>query len=1193
MERSFAAKRRGFAVFACLMLALASAQVQAQSCTGTPQVSIDPASQTVPESIPGTPTTVRLTAVTNKTGATYSWVQTAGPAVTLVPGSTVASPTFTAPSVGATKLEFRLTVRCSTGNAGIATTVVNVTDVVTNAPPTAVASATPAIAQEGTVVTLDGSASYDINPGTTLTYSWTQTGIGPTSPAVTLTPTNAAGSIVTFTAPNTPLTTGAVLTFRLTVSDGTLTGIADQSVNIVWTNDPPIASLACPAGGVLVVDEGDLVQLDGTGSTDSDGSIVGYRWSQAVGLPNLGLGALDTPSIAFYAPALGYQQLGNVAITLTVTDDVGATADSTCVLFINDVTPPAIDVPASVTLEAESAAGTAFSYSATVLDAVDHQVPQPLACDPPSGSTFPLAAAPGNQTVTQVSCSAQDSAGNQGSAGFSVTVQDTTAPEIQVPGSHAVESQGPGGAIADYGPIATTDAVDGAGTATCLPASGTLFPNGETAVQCTAVDARGNGSQAGFVVVVHDLTPPAFGPAPDVLAEAQSAAGASVAYALPVATDLVDGEVAVGCIPAPGSTFAIGSTGVTCSASDLSGNSAQVQFNVIVADTTPPVLTLPSDITAEATSAAGAAVSFIASALDLVDGNVAVACLPASGSVFPLGSTEVSCSATDARGNSATASFGVEVVDSTPPVIEPYADVGPIEATSPAGAQVFYGAPATSDAVDGPGIATCAPPSASIFPLGLSVVTCTAQDAAGNTAVPTSFNVTVHDTTAPVVTAPPDVGPVEATAPLTPVDPGTATAVDAVGVVSQSSDAPVPAAFPVGVTTITWSAQDAAGNTGTASSTVTVVDTTAPALSGVSGDIGPVQATSPGGAVVAWTAPTAIDLVDGSVAVACTPASGSAFAIGTTSVTCSARDSAVRPGFPEGNVATQGFSVTVVDTAPPVLAGVSPDLTVEAASAAGTVVTWPAPTAVDVVDGDRPVGCSPASGSLFPFVVGGPPIQVTCSSSDTRGNSASAGFTVSVLDRTKPVISGATSQTLVATSPAGAVATFAPTAHDTVDPSVAVVCSHQSGDTFAPGNTVVQCTATDDSGNQASASFTISVRYAWSDFLRPIDNLPLTNTVKAGSGIPVKFSLGGNMGLSIIESGYPRSVRINCVSDAPEAEVETTVNAGGSSLTYDATANQYVYVWKTDKAWAGTCRQLQLQLADGSAMKLANFKFTK
>ena len=56
--------------------------------------------------------------------------------------------------------------------------------------------------------------------------------------------------------------------------------------------------------------------------------------------------------------------------------------------------------------------------------------------------------------------------------------------------------------------------------------------------------------------------------------------------------------------------------------------------------------------------------------------------------------------------------------------------------------------------------------------------------------------------------------------------------------------------------------------------------------------------------------------------------------------------------------------------------------------------------------------------------------------------------------------------------------------------------------------------------------------------------------------------------------------------------IEETVTAGGSSLSYNATTNQYTYVWKTDKAWANTCRQLHVKLSDGTN-HVADFKFTK
>ena len=82
------------------------------------------------------------------------------------------------------------------------------------------------------------------------------------------------------------------------------------------------------------------------------------------------------------------------------------------------------------------------------------------------------------------------------------------------------------------------------------------------------------------------------------------------------------------------------------------------EFNI---DTKPPILTLPANINTLATSPSGAAVSYVASANDGIDGSVPIACLPASGSTFPLGTTTVNCSSSDSHGNTATGSFTVTV----------------------------------------------------------------------------------------------------------------------------------------------------------------------------------------------------------------------------------------------------------------------------------------------------------------------------------------------------------------------------------------------------------------------------------------------------------------------------------------------------------------------------------------------------
>ena len=116
--------------------------------------------------------------------------------------------------------------------------------------------------------------------------------------------------------------------------------------------------------------------------------------------------------------------------------------------------------------------------------------------------------------------------------------------------------------------------------------------------------------------------------------------------------------------------------------------------------------------------------------------------------------------------------------------------------------------------------------------------------------------------------------------------------------------------------------------------------------------------------------------------------------------------------------------------------------------------------------------------------------------------------------------------------------------------------------------------------------------YNFSGFFPPVDNPPTLNIVKAGSGVPVKFSLSGDQGLNILAAGYPKSMKIDCMTSDSQDAIEETVTAGGSSLTYDPITDQYIYVWKTEKGWAGPCRQLIVRLNDGTD-HTANFKLTK
>ena len=318
---------------------------------------------------------------------------------------------------------------------------------------------------------------------------------------------------------------------------------------------------------------------------------------------------------------------------------------------------------------------------------------------------------------------------------------DTTPPVITTPGNITAEATGPTGAVVTYA-VSATDP-DDAATVSCAPGSGSTFPLGPTTVACTATDTHGNTANASFTITVKDTTPPVITTPGNITAEATGPSGAAVSYTA-TASDAVDGSVTPICSPASGSTFALGTTTVNCTATDAHGNAANGSFTVMVQDTTPPALTPPANITAEATGPSGAAVSYTATASDAVDGSVTPICSPASGSTFALGTTTVNCTATDTHGNATNGSFTVTVHDTTPPALTLPANITAV-ATSAGGAVVTYAVSAT-DPDNDPSTLTisCSPPSGSTFPAGVTTVTCTATDPARNTGTGT-FQVAVVD----------------------------------------------------------------------------------------------------------------------------------------------------------------------------------------------------------------------------------------------------------------------------------------------------------------------------------------------------------------------------------------------------------------------------------------------------------------
>ena len=312
-------------------------------------------------------------------------------------------------------------------------------------------------------------------------------------------------------------------------------------------------------------------------------------------------------------------------------------------------------------------------------------------------------------------------------------------PSISCPGN-ITQDNDPGvcGAIVNYPPPTVSTSCPGV-TFSCSPASGSLFPVGETTVTCTATDICGGTGECSFTVTVNDTEPPKI-QCPNNITKANDPGecGAIVTFQ-PTVTDNCPG-VTFSCSPASGSFFSVGTTPVTCTATDASGNTATCSFTVTVNDTEPPKIQCPNNITkANDPGECGAIVTFQPTVTDNCPG-VTFSCSPASGSFFSVGTTPVTCTATDASGNTATCSFTVTVNDTEPPIINCPANI--TVAIAPCQVEPIVNFAPTASTNCGVASVTCFPPSGSFFNVGTTTVTCTATDIHGNSST-CNFYVTV------------------------------------------------------------------------------------------------------------------------------------------------------------------------------------------------------------------------------------------------------------------------------------------------------------------------------------------------------------------------------------------------------------------------------------------------------------------
>jgi hypothetical protein len=388
----------------------------------------------------------------------------------------------------------------------------------------------------------------------------------------------------------------------------------------------------------------------------------------------------------------------------------------------------------------------------------------------------------------------------------------------------------------------------------------------------------------------------------------------------------------------------------------------------------------------------------------------------------------------------------------------------------------------------------------------------------------------------------------------------------------------------LGDVSVTVTARDHAGNETVVTNTVTVVDETKPEVTLTSPAHGAVYGR--GENVTADY--SCADEANGSGIESCVGdvADGNAVdtsVLGEHTFTVQATDRA-------GNTGSKSATYTVVDTTAP-----------------GITVTTPAPGAVyglgeqipaDYACDDEPGGSGVAT--CTGTVADGAGVDTssvgetsfTVEATDNAGNSASKSVTYTVVDQAPPAID--------LTAPAdGAVYSLGQQV------AAAYSCDDQPGgsgvascegtvangapiDTSSFGEHSFEVNAADHAGNTASRTVTYSVAYDFDGFLSPVLNMPNVNRWKAGLPVPIRFSLNGFRGPRPEADGYPRSTRCG----GGDTELIARAAKKRPAFEYNRHADRYVMLWKTEREWAGDCREFVLRLDDGS-VHVAQFQFTK
>lgn len=764
---------------------------------------------------------------------------------------------------------------------------------------------------------------------------------------------------------------------------------------------------------------------------------------------------------------------------------------------------------------------------------------EPTVSDDCGGATFVSDVAQGAELppgINVITFTATDDHGNLASGSFTITVTETVGPQIVQLPVFPVVSADPQSCTAFVtweDPVAT-DACSEV-TVVSSHANGSEFPIGQTMVVFSATDVSGNEDIDAIIVTVEDNSAPVIEQLPNIeVSSLTTACNATVTWIDPVVTDCSGVATLTQNFLQP----LVGIPGirnVIYTATDANGLSSTMTFSVNIVDDTPPTLVgLPADMVLN-TDPGSCGATVIWDPPAVVD-NCDLELEPTSNfdppSTFGVGVTTVVYTALDPFGNETVGSFTVTVNDLDIPVF--ISTPGPVLAstsTSDCSEVVTWTPPVAVDCSANLTYTASHEPN-SVFPLGTTEVTYEVSDLTGFSSV-ISFPVTVTDGFGPSFQdVPADITqaviPTECSATVSWIEP---TAVDSCGSSVLSSSHSPDTVFQVGVTPVTYTATDDSGNISQVSFNVTVTDGNPPQFSGVISDLVADTALGLCQAQVFWDEPAAIDDC-ANVVVTSTHSSGSFFDKGVTTVIYTASDGG-------GEVDQFSFNVTVNDIEAPSFHNMPADITVASIpGACSNTVFWLTPTAHDHCES---VGfaASHIPGTSFP--VG--ETLVTYTSSDSSGNSSSASFTILVEDQDAPTFTDTVPNITTVINPGtcGSVVTWdEPLALDACDSALNITSTHQSGDTFEVGSTLVTYTATDNFNNSTSIFFNVLVQ---------------DNEGPSLVGIPDNFTVGVDPGVCSALVTWQEPVPVDCQSVTVQKSHENPVSLplGDTTVTYIVT----------------------------------------